>query len=1176
MQRVVLICLLLSVVHAKLADQLFDALTFPGAHRFLHKSSSSPPAAPTRTMVGPLPGYPTRNLHLFSPLTNSTLPISGLHRSYQPLHLACFVEIRNKQPEDSLNMYLVFDNKTNGGSHNCKEHNGNHDALRLLLNLTNSNYISIKVYGASNTLYMFVCSEQLNITRAFQRSTFYSLNKQLYCFTNNTYLGPLPANLTDITIYRTGQFYANGYLLGTLPVSVNYVRLESGGLATNSIYYTLANLTDTLITLTNTTISQITYCEKDNISSIACQRSTHQLADGFYSLSPQVSKKQRTVVTLPKLPEVEIVDIVFKVNYSVEQSFHANIALFTINGNDSYCVKKPYFHINLTLGCEYCILAGNNISFYTTPALENSHSSAFDINSLNDGMSFNQLCISKSQGTSLNKIYGHVLQLSWKFEVGRIYFTAVEGHAHTGTKTTTASAIDTSTIVTGVCTDYTIYGISGTGIIQESELQLHNGIAFRSPTGELYAFKNVTTGKVYEVLPCETSSQVVVINSTIVGSITSTNNSHLGFQKTISTPTFYYSTNATDNCTDPVLSYGPVSVCKNGAIVETSLLQDTRPSIVSMYDGVVEIPSSFSLSVQTEYLQTQAEQVVIDCAQYVCHGNARCLHLLAQYTSACANIESALHSSAQLDSREITTMFQTSSQSLELANITNFSGSYDFTSILPTRKGGRSAIEDLLFNKVVTNGLGTVDQDYKSCSKGIAVADLVCAQYYNGIMVLPGVVDAEKMAMYTGSLTGAMVFGGVTAAAAIPFSTAVQARLNYVALQTNVLQENQKILAESFNQAVGNISLALSSVNEAIQQTSEALNTVANAINKIQTVVNQQGEALSHLTAQLSNNFQAISTSIQDIYNRLDEVEANQQVDRLITGRLAALNAYVTQLLNQMSQIRQSRLLAQQKINECVKSQSSRYGFCGNGTHLLSITQAAPNGIFFMHAVLVPNSFIRVNASAGICVDNTKGYSLQPQLILYQFNNSWRVTPRNMYEPRIPRAADFIPLVNCSVTFYNTTAGDLPNIIPDVVDVNQTVSEILGNITTPKPPSLNVDYYNHTILNLTQEIEDLQERSRNLSQVADRLQAYIDNLNNTLVDLEWLNRVETYIKWPWYVWLAIFLAIAAFVVILITIFLCTGCCGGCFGCCGGCFGLFSKKKRIATDQPTPTFKFKEW
>nr|AWV67125.1 spike glycoprotein [Sparrow deltacoronavirus] len=1157
MQRTVLILLLLGTTHAKLADDILDVLTFPGAHRFLHKYSKSvlQPRDSDNFDVGKMPGFATKRFDLFSPLTNTTLPINGLHRSYQPLMLSCFTDITN----ETLSMHLQ---PSNEATYNCGGElvkYQTHDALRLILNLTEASSAYIKVFGPDNLFYVFVCSENFNYTTALQNSTFFSANKQLYCFTNDTYLGILPPDLTDITVYRTGQFYANGYLFGTLPITVSKVRLYKGFLPSHSAHFALANLTDTLITLVNTTITNITYCDSSVISSIACQRSSHAVEDGFYSdPATAANALQRTVVTLPKLPEMEVVQI----NITAHMEFgQTKLDHISINGNTTYCVAKPYFKLEMNFYCASC-----TISLRTDTC-------NFDLFAVNNGMSFSQFCISTESGACEIKliatyVWNHLMRQ-------RLYVTAVEGQTHTGVNS--VYAIDTSSVVTGVCTDYTIYGISGKGVIQPSELSLHNGIAFTSPTGELYAFKNITTGKAFQVLPCDTPSQLIVINNTIVGAITSTNKTVSGFTKIIPTPTFYYSTNATIfNCTNPALSYGPISVCADGSIVETNTLQNSRPSIVSLYDGEVEIPSDFTLSVQTEYLQVQSEQVIVDCPQYVCNGNSRCLRLLAQYTSACSNIESALHSSAQLDSREITTMFQTSSQSLELANITNFKGDYNFSAILTNNLGGKSAIEDLLFNKVVTNGLGTVDQDYKSCSKDMAIADLVCSQYYNGIMVLPGVVDAQKMAMYTGSLTGAMVFGGLTAAAAIPFATAVQARLNYVALQTNVLQENQKILAESFNQAVGNISLALSSVNDAIQQTSEALNTVANAINKIQTVVNQQGEALSHLTAQLSNNFQAISTSIQDIYNRLEEVEANQQVDRLITGRLAALNAYVTQLLNQMSQIRQSRLLAQQKINECVKSQSSRYGFCGNGTHLFSITQAAPNGIFFMHAVLVPTKFARVNASAGICVDNTKGYSLQPQLILYQYNDSWRVTPRNMYEPRIPRAADFIPLVDCSVTFYNTTASDLPNIIPDIVDVNQTVSEILGNITSPQLPSLSVDYYNNTILNLTLEIDDLQERSKNLSLIADRLQIYIDNLNNTLVDLEWLNRVETYLKWPWYVWLAIFLAIAAFVAILITIFLCTGCCGGCFGCCGGCFGLFSKKKRITDDQPTPSFKFKEW
>ncbi|ACJ12044.1 spike glycoprotein [Bulbul coronavirus HKU11-796] len=1163
MQRVVLISLLIHLAAASVADRILDFLTFPNGHKYLYphrgdlgqlKSRINSNYLRDTRLTSLKQGYLTEDFHIFSPLSNSTIPISGLLRSYQPLYLACYVQITNT----TLSMFLEPSTTETAGCSGTKDKT--HDALRLILDLNEEARASINITTTKNILYVFVCSDSQDFAMAHSSPLLKSRNAQLYCFINNTYLGPLPANLTDFTIYHTGQLYANGYYLGVLPDTVKQVRLIQSSIPSNYTFFALANLTDTLITLSNTTITNVTYCDRSTLDMLACQISKHYVDDGFYS-DPQTTSLAlpRTIVTLPKVAELEMVNLTIDARYSAGEAS----ATININGNDTFCVTKPYFHINAKYTCSDCVL---NLRTDTC---------SFDINAINNGMSFSQFCLSTKSGSCSITL---LATKYWNYQIAqKLYVTAIEGQTSTGTTATSAQAIDSSNIVTDVCTDYTIYGVSGTGIITHSDLELHNGIAFTSPTGELFAFKNTTSGRSFQVTPCDSPAQLVVVSNTIVGAITSNNISSTGkFTRTIAASTFYYSTNATNlTCTEPVLSYGPVSVCSDGAIAETSLLQDSRPSIVSLYDGEVEVPSAFTLSVQTEYLQVQSEQVVVDCARYVCNGNARCTRLLSQYTSACSNIESALHSSAQLDSREITNMFQTSSQSLTLANISNFQSDYNFTNIITSKAGGRSAIEDLLFNKVVTNGLGTVDQDYKACSKDLAIADLVCTQYYNGIMVLPGVVDAQKMAMYTASLTGAMVFGGMTAAAAIPFSTAVQARLNYVALQTNVLQENQKILAESFNSAVGNISLALSAVNDAIKQTSESLLTVATAINKIQTVVNSQGEALSHLTAQLSNNFQAISTSIQDIYNRLDEVQADQQVDRLITGRLAALNAYVTQLLNQMSQIRQSRLLAQQKINECVKSQSSRYGFCGNGTHLFSLTQSAPNGIFFMHAVLVPQQFTRVNASAGICVGGTKGYSLQPQLILYQYNNSWRVTPRNMYEPRVPRAADFIPLVDCSVTYYNATAEDLPNIIPDYVDVNQTVSDIINSLPTPQTPTWSLDQYNYTILNLSQEIKDLQLKSQNLTDIAEIMETYIQNLNKTIVDLQWLNKVETYLKWPWYIWLAIFLAIAAFACIIVTIFLCTGCCGGCFGCCGGCFGLFSKKRY--PDEPTPvSFKLKEW
>ncbi|AFD29201.1 spike glycoprotein [White-eye coronavirus HKU16] len=1179
MQRIILISTILYCARAlTLADKMLDLLTFPGAHHYfrgdlqtLHSRISAESYS-----VNPYDQYNyqtdsdyyiNKSVHLIAPLTNLTLPISGLHRSMQPLRVGCIFGASNK-----IDQGFTISGMTYPLAY-CvppfyQVTNVTYDAMRLLFAFADLNSTGDFLRINTKTMGMLNVSCSASPTPLGHQDadrTFYGYNKQLYCYLDTPagmqYMGPLPANLTEITLFRTGQIYTNGFHLGTIPSELTYVYLDKLAFQNKTVCM-MANLTDTLITLNHTVIQQVTYCEKDAVQALACQQSTHQLQDGFYSdPAPAVNNLPKTLVTLPKIAESSTLQINVSATYSYGSASGSIKLSYNGSSNNSHCVQTPYFKLEQNLVCS----GGCSVRIETLTC-------PFDLNAVSNGMSFQQFCVSTVSGQCSMQAIVNTGQ-PWGYVTSTLYVTYVEGQSFTGTSSDQIE--DLTVLHLDQCTSYTIYGVSGTGVITLSDLQLPHGITFRAANGELSAFKNTTTGDVYTIQPCSLPAQLAIIDSTIVGAITSTNESY-GFSNTIVTPTFYYSTNATSNCTAPKISYGELGVCADGSIGAVSQLQDSKPSIVPLYTGEIEIPASFKLSVQTEYLQVQTEQVVIDCPKYVCNGNPRCLQLLAQYTSACSNIESALHSSAQLDSREITMMFQTSSQSVELANITNFQGDYNFSMILPTLPGkDRSAIEDLLFDKVVTNGLGTVDQDYKSCSKGIAVADLVCAQYYNGIMVLPGVVDAEKMAMYTGSLTGAMVFGGLTAAAAIPFSTAVQARLNYVALQTNVLQENQKILAESFNQAVGNISLALSNVNTAIQQTSEALLTVSNAINKIQTVVNQQGEALAHLTAQLSQNFQAISTSIQDIYNRLDQIQADQQVDRLITGRLAALNAYVTQLLNKLSQVRQSRILAEQKINECVKSQSSRYGFCGNGTHLFSLTQAAPNGIFFMHAVLVPQTFQPVVAYAGICVDGY-GYSLQPQLVLYNLNDSYRITPRNMFEPRTPTQSVFIPLTTCSVDFVNVTANNVSIIIPDYVDVNKTVSDIINGLPNYSYPELSLDRFNHTILNLSQEIEDLQIRSQNLSATAELLQQYIDNLNNTLVDLEWLNRVETYLKWPWYIWLLIFLAIAAFATILVTIFLCTGCCGGCFGCCGGCFGLFSKKRRLSSE-PTPvSFKLKEW
>ncbi|AFD29244.1 spike glycoprotein [Common moorhen coronavirus HKU21] len=1214
MQRFVLTILFVNCVYASFADTILDTLTFPGfsSKVFKRPKRLARVARQMQELTDQiiLDNNLTRNFHvtnqgniyggsyLLSYITNNSYPIFGVYRSYQPLLVRCVFSfsMNGNITGNGKDWVYTFNPSTTNGNCNSplqNKYNGTVDAIRFVTNFSAfSSEITSFIFRGEHEV-SFSCSNTSNVTAhehllIVNATTFKSNSNILYCyFTSNFngtlssfYVGPFPPNIADVTIFRSGNIYVNGYYLGYIGMSIHNFSTHHVGLTyMSSLRGIFTDQVDVLVNISNSVITNIVYCNHSLVNQIKCQRHLFDLPDGFYSYSSvsDVSVPE-TVILLPK----EVTYSRVKLTAFAEGNIFDGVSLSSLilsenktnsntTFNDTICVDTTYFNFYLKFAC-------GGGSFRCSLSCR-SAGCPFDLQGLNNYLSFDHICF------SLLNNGGCPIQLlaywgsSFSRVLATIYVSYSPGTRITGSKDYRSGFIDQSIVTYNECTNYNIYGITGQGVITQSDLSLPFGLYYTSYNGDLVAFKNLTNSVIYTVMPCHLSRQIVVYNNTYIGTIASQNHSSkFGFESLISTPTFYYYSNNT-NCSNPVLTYGELGICSDGGIKQVLLETDAPPSITPMFVGNISVPTNFTLSVQNEYFQIQSEQVVIDCGKYVCNGNYRCLQLLSQYTSACSNIESTLHGAIQLDSVEVSNLITTSKSGFNLANISNFQSDFNFTMLLADQPRTFSAIEDLLFNKVVTNGLGTVDQDYKKCSKGLAVADLACAQYYNGIMVLPGVVDAQKLAMYTASLTGGMVFGGVTAAAAVPFSTAVQARLNYVALQTNVLQENQKILAESFNSAISNISLALTGITNAIEQTSESIVTMANAINKIQTVVNEQGEALSHLTIQLSNNFQAISSSIQDIYNRLSIVEADQQVDRLITGRLAALNAYVTQLINQLSVIRQSRELANQKINECVKSQSQRYGFCGNGTHLFSITTAAPNGIMFMHAVLVPTAYQEVEAIAGICVNGTKAFTLrEPMLALYKYGGEYRITSRRMYEPRLPTMSDFIPIQSCIVQYINVTQEDLPSIIPDYVDVNSTVDSIINSIPNVTYPDLDISIYNQTILNLTQEITDLQGKANNLSEIAKELQQYIDNLNNTLVDLEWLNRVETYIKWPWYIWLLIFLSLATFVCIVVTIFLCTGCCGGCFGCFGGCCGLFRKHKFYEEDtKQTPVFfKVKEW
>nr|ABI14448.1 S [Feline coronavirus] [Feline coronavirus] len=1017
------------------------------------------------------------------------------------------------------------------------------------------------------------------------------------------FLGILPPTVREFAFGRDGSIFVNGYKYFSFPPikSVNFSISSVENYGSWTIAYT--NYTDVMVDVNGTGITRLFYCDSP-LNRIKCQQLKYELPDGFYSASALVKKDlPKTFVIMPQFynwmnvtlhvvlnDTAKGADIILAKAPELASLADVHFEIAQANGSvanlTSLCVQTR----QLALFYKYTSLQG--LYTYSNLIELQNYDCPFSPQQFNNYLQFETLCFDVSPVVAGCK-WALVHDYNWRTQFATITVSYKEGAMITTMPKAQLGFQDISKLVKDECTDYNIYGFQGTGIIRKTTSRLVAGLYYTSISGDLLAFKNSTTGEIFTVVPCDLTAQAAVINDEIVGVITAVNQTDLfefvnhtqprqsrrsANPTTVQTYTmsqFYYITkwnnDTSTNCTS-FITYSSFAICNTGEIkyvnvthVET--VDDSIGVIKPISTGNISIPKNFTVAVQAEYFQIQVKPVVVDCAKYVCNGNRHCLSLLAQYTSACHTIENALNLGARLESQMLKDMITVSDRSIQLATVEKFNntllggeklGGHYFDglkSLLPPRIGKRSAVEDLLFDKVVTSGLGTVDDDYKKCSAGTDVADLVCAQYYNGIMVLPGVVDQNKMAMYTASLIGGMALGSITSAVAVPFAMQVQARLNYVALQTDVLQENQKILANAFNNAIGNITLALGKVSNAITTISDGFNTMASALTKIQSVVNQQGEALSQLTSQLQKNFQAISSSIAEIYNRLEKVEADAHVDRLITGRLAALNAYVAQTLTQYTEVKASRQLAMEKVNECVKSQSNRYGFCGNGTHLFSLVNSAPDGLLFFHTVLLPTEWEEVTAWSGICVNDTYAYVLKDfESSIFSYNNTYMLTPRNMFQPRKPQMSDFVQITSCEVTFLNTTYTNFQDIVVDYIDINKTIADMLEqynpNYTTPDF-DLHIEIFNQTKLNLTAEIDQLEQRADNLSTIAHELQQYIDNLNNTLVDLEWLNRIETYVKWPWYVWLLIGLVLVFCIPSLLFCCLSTGCCG-CFGCLGSC------------------------
>nr|UQH66266.1 spike protein [Feline coronavirus] len=1152
-------------------------------------------------------------------LTDKSTLVQGRVLSKQPVYVVCLKPV----PTWSNNSAVVhFDNDVycNGTAA---------EVLRFNLNFSSNGFYTksatadqIVLTFADNTTAAIAC--YTNLTNLVNSTIpFGTTDKPYYCFANfsgavvsRQFLGILPPTVREFAFGRDGSIFVNGYKYFSLaPItSINF----SISAVENYGFWTIAytNYTDVMVDVNGTGIVRLFYCDSP-INRIKCQQLKYELPDGFYSASMLVKKDlPKTFVTMPqfynwmnvtlhvvlndtekkadiilaKAPELaSLADI----HFEIEQ---ANGGVTSVT---SLCVQTR----QLALFYKYTSLQG--LYTYSNLVELQNYDCPFSPQQFNNYLQFETLCFDVNPAVAGCK-WSLVHDVKWRTQFATITVSYKDGAMITTMPKAQLGFQDISNLVKDECTDYNIYGFQGTGIIRSTTSRLVAGLYYTSVSGDLLAFKNSTNGEIFTVVPCDLTAQAAVINDEIVGAITAVNQTDL-FEfvnitnprrsrrsihdpvTTYTMPQFYYITkwnnDTSTNCTS-VITYSSFAICNTGEIkyvnvTKVEIVDDSIGVIKPISTGNISIPKNFTVAVQAEYIQIQVKPVVVDCAKYVCNGNIHCLNLLTQYTSACQIIENALNLGARLESLMLNEMITVSDRSLDLATVEKFNstvlggeklGGFYFDglkSLLPPTIGKRSAVEELLFNKVVTSGLGTVDDDYKKCSAGTDVADLVCAQYYNGIMVLPGVVDENKMAMYTASLIGGMAMGSITSAVAVPFAMQVQARLNYVALQTDVLQENQKILANAFNNAIGNITLALGKVSNAITTISDGFNTMSSALTKIQSVVNQQGEALSQLTSQLQKNFQAVSSSIAEIYNRLEKVEADAQVDRLITGRLAALNAYVAQTLTHYTEVKASRQLAMEKVNECVKSQSDRYGFCGNGTHLFSLVNSAPDGLLFFHTVLLPTEWEEVTAWSGICVNDAYAYVLKDfEYSIFSYNNTYMVTPRNMFQPRKPQMSDFVQITSCDVTFLNTTYTTFQEIVIDYIDINKTIADMLEQYNPNTTPELNLqlEIFNQTKLNLTAEIDQLELRADNLTTIARELQQYIDNLNKTLVDLEWLNRIETYVKWPWYVWLLIGLVVVFCIPLLLFCCLSTGCCG-CFGCLGSCCNSLCSRRQFESYEP---------
>nr|AWH65910.1 S protein [Pipistrellus bat coronavirus HKU5] len=556
---------------------------------------------------------------------------------------------------------------------------------------------------------------------------------------------------------------------------------------------------------------------------------------------------------------------------------------------------------------------------------------------------------------------------------------------------------------------------------------------------------------------------------------------------------------------------------------------------------VVAVPTNFTFGVTQEFIETTIQKITVDCKQYVCNGFKKCEDLLKEYGQFCSKINQALHGANLRQDESIANLFSSIKTQNTQPLQAGLNGDFNLTILqIPQVSTGerkyRSAIEDLLFNKVTIADPGYM-QGYDECMQQgpQSARDLICAQYVAGYKVLPPLYDPYMEAAYTssllGSIAGASWTAGLSSFAAIPFAQSIFYRLNGVGITQQVLSENQKIIANKFNQALGAMQTGFTTTNL--------------AFNKVQDAVNANAMALSKLAAELSNTFGAISSSISDILARLDTVEQEAQIDRLINGRLTSLNAFVAQQLVRTEAAARSAQLAQDKVNECVKSQSKRNGFCGTGTHIVSFAINAPNGLYFFHVGYQPTSHVNATAAYGLCNSENPPKCIAPidgYFVLNQTTSAarssddqqWYYTGSSFFHPE-PITEANSKYVSMDVKFENLTNRLPPPLLSNSTDLDfkDELEEFFKNVSSQRPNFQEISKINTTLLNLNTELMVLSE--------------VVKQLNESYIDLKELGNYTFYQKWPWYIWLGFIAGLVALALCVFFILCCTGCGTSCLG-----------------------------